>query len=81
MNHKSCVHHWRIDNRDIGTCIHCGEVKNFRRLQGKEGWKQREGLVARSSKPPLLSREAASEGTLVIIDGIEKLLKIKGGAQ
>ncbi|MBA7566300.1 hypothetical protein ES708_07991 [subsurface metagenome] len=37
MNHKTCIHHWRIDEQDIGTCIRCGEIKNFHRLQNKEG--------------------------------------------
>ncbi|MBA7578554.1 hypothetical protein ES708_20419 [subsurface metagenome] len=37
MNRKTCIHRWRIDEQDIGTCIRCGEIKNFHRLQNKEG--------------------------------------------
>jgi len=26
---SKCVHYWVIDNRDVGTCRKCGEVKDF----------------------------------------------------
>ena len=24
-----CVHHWMIDNNNVGTCKKCGEVRDF----------------------------------------------------
>jgi len=30
---KNCIHHWMIDSQDIGTCLKCGKVRNFRKLQ------------------------------------------------
>jgi len=32
---KECVHYWKIDGNDVGTCIHCGETRDFGALQGK----------------------------------------------
>jgi len=43
-----CVHHWVIDDHDIGTCKKCGEVKDFGRLLAKEAGK-RSALKAVSS--------------------------------
>lgn len=33
MGQKKCVHYWKVDSNDVGTCIYCGEVKDFGRLQ------------------------------------------------
>ncbi len=31
--HKCPPHHWIIDCNDIGRCIYCPEVRDFRKLQ------------------------------------------------
>jgi len=30
-----CIHHWHIDQDDVGVCQKCGEVKDFRKLRRK----------------------------------------------
>ncbi|GAI42651.1 unnamed protein product [marine sediment metagenome] len=35
MAKGKCTHHWIIDSEDIGVCKHCGEVKDFGKLQRK----------------------------------------------
>jgi len=37
---KACVHHWRVDDHNIGTCKKCGEVRDFGALLAKEGHKK-----------------------------------------
>ena len=27
------AHHWKIDEKNIGTCLHCGRVKQFERAR------------------------------------------------
>ena len=34
--HKCPPHHFRIDSDDVGHCIYCPEVRDFRKLQEKE---------------------------------------------
>jgi hypothetical protein len=34
--HKCPPHHWIIDKDDVGWCIYCRTVKDFRKLQQKE---------------------------------------------
>jgi hypothetical protein len=31
---EGCVHHWVVDSRDVGRCLKCGKVKDFRRALG-----------------------------------------------
>lgn len=38
-----CVHHWVINNRDVGTCRKCGEVRDFAAARSK----QNRGLSSR----------------------------------
>ena len=33
---SKCIHHWIINERDIGTCIKCGAVKDFGALLGEK---------------------------------------------
>ena len=35
-----CIHHWVIDENDVGTCKKCGEVRDFRALLATEGHKK-----------------------------------------
>jgi len=37
---SQCIHHWMIDENNIGTCKKCGDVKDFRTLLAKEGRKK-----------------------------------------
>jgi len=32
----SCVHHWILDSRNIGTCRKCGAIRNFAALLRRE---------------------------------------------
>jgi hypothetical protein len=32
---EGCVHHWLIDSKDVGQCLKCGVVRDFRRAAGK----------------------------------------------
>ncbi|MBA7583390.1 hypothetical protein ES708_25333 [subsurface metagenome] len=57
MNHKTCVHHWHIDNQDIGTCQKCGKVKNFHQLPNGVDDVSKVRRRARYLKPPLLPGE------------------------
>ncbi|MBA7669870.1 hypothetical protein ES703_78008 [subsurface metagenome] len=34
--YKCPPHHWIIDCNDIGRCIYCPEVRDFRKLQRRE---------------------------------------------
>ena len=66
MNHKTCIHHYRIDSQDIGTCIRCGEIKNFRRLQGKEGitlFRQKHLSTAEAKRMQRLKMGVSNEPT------------------
>ena len=31
-----CVHHWVIDEHNVGRCKNCGAVRDFRALQKKD---------------------------------------------
>lgn len=33
MTKQKCIHHWFIDSKEVGTCLKCQQVKDFRRLQ------------------------------------------------
>jgi hypothetical protein len=32
---EGCIHHWLIDSEDVGQCLKCGAVRDFRRIAGK----------------------------------------------
>jgi hypothetical protein len=44
---SNCVHHWIIDGHDVGTCIKCGEVRDFVELQARLRPYRRTHMVAR----------------------------------
>lgn len=54
---QGCIHFWKIDRYDVGTCVYCGEVKDFRSLQRKGHLPSyfrvaaRRGGAARQGKP------------------------------
>jgi len=35
VGEKKCIHYWKIDGNDVGTCIYCGEVRDFGAIQRK----------------------------------------------
>lgn len=37
MSNKQCVHHWIIDEFNVGRCIKCPAVRDFGALLKKEG--------------------------------------------
>lgn len=49
MSNEPCVHHWLIDEYNVGRCIRCGAVRDFGALLSKE--------VAKVSKVPQLAQE------------------------
>jgi len=53
--HKCPPHHFIIDNDMVGHCIYCSAVRDFGKLQEKEGLlykaPSRKGAVASISKP------------------------------
>ena len=57
MNDKTCVHHWHIDNLDIGICQKCGEVRNFRQLPNEVCDVSKARRIARSYKPSFFPGE------------------------
>ena len=32
----NCVHYWVVDRHDVGTCIKCGEVRDFVEIRARE---------------------------------------------
>ena len=32
---EGCVHHWLIDSKDVGQCLKCDAVRDFRKVTGK----------------------------------------------
>jgi hypothetical protein len=32
---KTCVHHWMIDNKNIGRCKKCGEIRDFKKVEAE----------------------------------------------
>ena len=35
MSNEQCIHHWLIDEFNVGYCIKCGAVKDFGALMKK----------------------------------------------
>ena len=35
----NCIHHWVINGKNVGTCIKCGDIRDFAQMQT---WKQQE---------------------------------------
>lgn len=46
-----CVHYWVVDNKDIGTCKYCGEVRDFGSLyrRGQAEIEHRQVMIARET--------------------------------
>ncbi|MBA7679357.1 hypothetical protein ES703_87649 [subsurface metagenome] len=36
LGNKDCMHHWVLDRYDVGSCIKCGAVRDFRALLRKQ---------------------------------------------
>lgn len=57
---SKCVHHWVINDRDVGTCRKCGEVRDFGAVQREQNRKQsaRISAIARASWLEKQARDA-----------------------
>jgi len=53
---QQCVHRWIIDSIDVGHCVKCGAVKDFRVLREKE-------LKAQSVPPERRGRRGGRRGS------------------
>ncbi|MBA7709814.1 hypothetical protein ES703_118740 [subsurface metagenome] len=36
MSNEQCVHHWVVDEFNVGRCIRCGAVRDFGALMNKD---------------------------------------------
>ena len=45
MTKKNCVHHWKINEYDVGVCKYCREVKDFKALRKGAGDERKEYLL------------------------------------
>ena len=32
----NCIHHWNVNQQNIGTCVKCGEIRNFAAIAEKK---------------------------------------------
>ena len=32
----NCIHHWSVNQQNVGTCIKCGDIRDFAAIQNKK---------------------------------------------